>query len=169
MLSDVMYERKAVDTPGDRCIDYMNNKALALNEFIRHVFQLYIGWFTFFFTVNLATMGWLSQTSKSIDKLNAVAVFFVFQNILGMGVCYCVRRYTRGVTAEALLIDEKLRVLIDDSNRLDGAQCLPMPSRLYMAVIRLIMVALLIQTGAWAYLPLEAEIVRLFALGLRFD
>jgi hypothetical protein len=58
-----------------------------LNTFVRHHFQLYLGWYTFFLTVNFGAIGWftgdlLAGNLKVSLPVLFVATFFVIQLIL---------------------------------------------------------------------------------------
>jgi hypothetical protein len=58
-----------------------------LHEYIRHSFTLFIGWFTFFGTVNFAAMGWMgaSMANGAFNRIAwLVPVMFITQNICGL-------------------------------------------------------------------------------------
>ena len=57
-----------------------------LNTFVRHHFQLYLGWYTFFLTVNYLAIGWFTSdllvgTLKDSLPIIFIATFFVVQLI----------------------------------------------------------------------------------------
>jgi len=68
------------------------------NAFVRHNFQLYIGWYTFFLTVNFGAIGWFTSnllTGALKDSLPIifVAIFFVVQIVLSYMGSLEVRNY----------------------------------------------------------------------------
>lgn len=67
------------------------------NNYTRHVFTSAIAWFTFFMTVNYASMGWLASAADKL-KGNYAAVFlicvlFFFQNCFGIYACIHTHHY----------------------------------------------------------------------------
>lgn len=74
-------------------IDKINKTEKAIehvNDFAKLHFQLLVTWFTFFMTVNWATLGWLAGNSGGFysEKLGLIAYVFLYQNILAIAVCF---------------------------------------------------------------------------------
>jgi hypothetical protein len=71
--------------------EQLERKFKELHEYVRHVFQLFIGWYTFFVTVNYASMGWLATSADAKPSLAKFAwlipVMFISQNALGIFAC----------------------------------------------------------------------------------
>jgi hypothetical protein len=64
--------------------DLLKMELAELNMFVRHHFQLYLGWYTFFLTVNFGAIGWftsdlLAGNLKVSLPVIFVATFFVIQ------------------------------------------------------------------------------------------
>ncbi len=69
-----------------------------LYSFVRHHFQLYFGWYTFFLTVNFVAIGWftsvlLTGALKVSLPIIFLATFFVVQLILSYVASLEVRNY----------------------------------------------------------------------------
>src|SRR5438105_1295224 len=65
---------------------------------VRTVFQLLVGWFTFFISVMVASIGWCAKAmidggAKSEALTAVVASFFIAQIVLGAIACAVVRSY----------------------------------------------------------------------------
>jgi len=66
--------------------------------FARHHFQLYVGWYTFFLTVNFAAIGWFTSvlligSLKVSLPILFIAAFFVVQLALSYAASTEVRRH----------------------------------------------------------------------------
>src|SRR5947209_5879515 len=78
--------------------DFLKSVITERHDYARHSFTSMVTWFTFFVTVNYASMGWLA-TSKDGALTNAsgpivlVAAVFVTQNILGIIICFVMKNY----------------------------------------------------------------------------
>lgn len=62
-----------------------------LDEYSRSCFQLLAGWFTFFVTVNWASLGWIVANTEKIgsdqkELVSIVSWVFAFQNLLGLAI-----------------------------------------------------------------------------------
>ena len=70
------------------------------NNYIRHMLTSAVGWFSFFVTVNYASMGWLAGAADKFKgnypAIVLISALFVTQNILGIMACLAVRRYFSG-------------------------------------------------------------------------
>jgi hypothetical protein len=123
-----------------------------LNAYARHSFQLLVSWFTFFVTVNYASMGWLAGSRKPGPRIVLIASMFIAQNLLGILACLAVRRHLLTADKKILgleqhVVGSPLRVVADLDNET------PMPLGLYSWVIFLMVVALITIIIAWACFP----------------
>jgi len=69
-----------------------------INTYVRHHFQLFLGWYTFFLTVNFGAIGWftsvlLTGALKVSLPIIFVTTFFVIQQAFSFVACLEVRRY----------------------------------------------------------------------------
>jgi len=69
-----------------------------VHVYMRHTIQLWVQWFTFFLTVNYVALGWFAGeiatgNLKNTSPLVRVAVLFICQDVLGIGICFAVRRW----------------------------------------------------------------------------
>lgn len=58
--------------------------------FVKHIFQALIAWFTFFLTINWATLGWLAANFTAVKQGSlgtTVSIIFAWQNFLGISIC----------------------------------------------------------------------------------
>ena len=128
------------------------------HNYARHTFTSTVGWFTFFVTINYATMGWLAGAA---DKLKGnyptivlIACLFFTQNILGIIACLVMRSYffrcnARILEAQAFLL--RTKSIPEDYADLGGQTCLPL--RLYSTLIVLMIIALVPILLAWLLFP----------------
>lgn len=66
------------------------------HEHVRHIFGLFITWFTFFITVNYVGIGWFASADKASAKappVGLIALLFVIQCALGIAVCGMLQWY----------------------------------------------------------------------------
>jgi hypothetical protein len=121
-----------------------------LNAYARHSFQTLVSWFTFFVTVNYASMGWLAGSDNPNTKMvDLIGVMFIIQNLLGIAACLLVKRYLlltdkKILGLEQHVVGSPLRVVAELDNET------PMPLTLYSWVIILMVGALLTIIGAWS-------------------
>jgi hypothetical protein len=131
---------------------HIERKFRELHDYIRHIFQALVGWFTFFATVNYATMGWLAKSSgsnsTSTTLIWVVSVLFITQNALGVAVCFAVRRYLFDRNAEVIEL-ERLTTPIDSVLSVRSS----VPLTLYCQTIRLMVGALAVILLAWCVIP----------------
>jgi hypothetical protein len=69
-----------------------------INTYVRHHFQLFLGWYTFFLTVNFGAIGWftsvlLTGALKVSLPIVFVTTFFVIQQVFSYVACLEVRKY----------------------------------------------------------------------------
>ena len=111
-----------------------------INTFVRHHFQLFIGWYTFFLTVNFAAIGWftsvlLTGALKVSLPIVFVAVFFVIQQIFSITATIEVRRY---FVTSSQRSDELLRVLAAQTDSSVAQPKSTIPLQIYVKIIGLI-------------------------------
>ena len=115
-------------------IELNSDEIKQVHDYIRHLFHMFLSWFTVFATVNYATMGWLASLGPnahflSIAKL--VAVMFVAQNLLAL---VCAREVWRALKRQA--------------DKVGGAAGV-VPMTLYFRAIALIAIAIGLTAIAW--------------------
>lgn len=116
-----------------------------LHEYVRLNFQLYMAWFTFFGTVNFASLGWLASTSETA-RLTSIAwlvpVMFISQNVLGILASKYVSDFFYQYDGNVRALE---RILVPDENTSQSSLSL----RLYNQVVALIAGALAIIAAVW--------------------
>ena len=116
------------------------NKLKQTHDYIRHIFQLFLTWFTFFATLNYAALGWLATSPKSPRDVSwlieAIAVNFVAQNLLDALA-------TRGVYVAV----NKLEGIASKFEAPDKI----VPIAFYRGSVILIGVALIITAAIWVF------------------
>jgi hypothetical protein len=120
-----------------------NEKRLhEIHDYIRHIFQLFMGWFTVFVTVNFVTIGWLATSEKNgaysaPPFASVVPVMLILQNLLGVLAAWRVyvglRRSNNQVADLEGIAENETSV----------------PIRLYSQTLLLVIAALIITVGAW--------------------
>lgn len=136
-----------------RQLDRVDKKIGEIHNYVRHTMQTLIVWYTFFVTVNSASMGLLAKdidfTKTNKGLLYLIGGIFVSQNVLGILAFRWVKK--------------KLNQSSDDISQyetvaaiLTGQTCLrdiSMPADLYSKVISMMMLTLLIIIAAWCTFP----------------
>ncbi|MFZ1546379.1 MAG: hypothetical protein WAT12_04685, partial [Candidatus Nitrotoga sp.] len=112
------------------------------HNYARHIFTSVVGWFTFFVTINYASMGWLASASDKIKEnlgpVYLIAFAFITQNILGIIICIYIKGYL--ISTNRRLFDTQYALLhahdavsqnfvSEDTSDIGGQTCLPL--RLY--------------------------------------
>src|SRR5260370_38325614 len=70
-----------------------------INNYIRHVAQLLVAWYTFFIAANLVAAGWFASASSVAGNIGTrqarwtLCLVFIAVNALGLLACALVRRY----------------------------------------------------------------------------
>jgi len=115
------------------------NRLRQIHDYIRHTFQLFLGWFAFFAGINYVALGWLASpngtASHSPSIALAVGVNFNIQNILGI--------------IAAVIVDNALKDLASKASKLEGSDRI-VPTALYRGSIVLIGIALFVTAAVWA-------------------
>jgi len=105
-----------------------------VHDYIRHLFQMFLTWFTVFATVNYAAMGWLAALSPNahlVSKAHLVAMVFIVQNLLAL---VCTREVWLALKMQAAKVGGD-----------DGV----VPTQLYSRAIGLIAIAVGITALVW--------------------
>lgn len=127
--------------------------------YARHVFTSVVGWFTFFVTINYASMGWLVGASDKIahhqTPLIILSVVFVTQNILGIIECFKVKAYFVELSNSFIAMQKHLVQVrtghLEDEDLAICANCLPLG--LYKVSLNMMALALLPILAAWMMFP----------------
>jgi hypothetical protein len=111
-----------------------------LNSFVRHHFQLYLGWYTFFLTVNFGAIGWftsvlLTGALKVSLPILFIAGFFIIQLIFSYIASREVYRYFAITHARST---ELLAAMGSPSPDPYTDPKSPIPVQVYFKIIRLI-------------------------------
>jgi hypothetical protein len=127
-----------------------------INTFVRHHFQLFLGWYTFFLTVNFGAIGWftsvlLTGALKVSLPIIFVASFFVIQQVFSYAACLEVRKYLVGTCNR---YDELLLLLAAPG--LPALPKSPIPIKVYVKIIGLICSTLITFTFFWISLSFVA-------------
>ena len=134
--------------------NYLERQICEVHEYVRHIFQLLIAWFTFFATVNYAAMGWLATSTETVgnpNTLRLMAILFITQNVLGIRACFFILSYI-GKSEEKLDSLENF-VITDEISDLGIVRGSNMPRTLYSRTIKLMIIALSIISVAWCVIP----------------
>ena len=136
------------------------------HDYARHAFTATTGWFTFFVTVNYASMGWLAGSADKFSGnhsvIRLVAGLFITQNILGIIACVIMRRFFFHCNDR---IRESLRALPEveiSGDECDLAGQTGLPIGLYSILMILMIVALIPVLIAW--IMFHSFILRVAAL-----
>lgn len=116
-----------------------------LHETSRHGFGLFVGWFTFFITLNFVALGWLAKVgtekpeSLIVKKIAGALIFFIVLGIVsGVTVIVHVRR-TRARLVGELMTHANYKSIVKAT----------LPTDLYTLNIALMSIALLILLYIW--------------------
>lgn len=127
-----------------------------LHEYVRHIFQMFVGWFTFFGTVNYATMGWLAKVDTGSSHNNkmiiAISLLFITQNLLGIVVCFVLKNYLFLTNKIIEGLERKIMEITVSGDEELGS----MPVRFYQKVIYLVVFALSMISVVWCFIPFAA-------------
>lgn len=89
----------------------MSNSIGRIDAYTKHYFTQLIVWFTFFSTVNWASLGWLAVNYKSLENsssflVSIVAAAFAWKNLLGILMCAVVMVYFIKASSSLLVLEE---------------------------------------------------------------
>lgn len=116
-----------------------------LHETCRHAFGLFVGWFTFFITLNFVALGWLAKvgTEKPNPLIvkNIVLALILF---IGLGILSGVTVVVQVRRTRALLIGELMTTANSESIVRNS-----LPANLYTFNVVLMIIALLILVYFW--------------------
>lgn len=127
-----------------------------LNTFVRHHFQLYLGWYTFFLTVNFGAIGWftsvmLTGALKVSLPIVFIALFFVAQLVFSYLASREVRNYLIATDGR---IAEILQELISDCCEVRLPPQTAIPLAVYLKIIGLICCTLISFIVFWITLSI---------------
>jgi len=111
------------------------------DEYLRHSFRLLVSWFTFFITLNWASMGWLAANFEKMSKTYLavwVAALFAWQNLLGIVTCIVAYKYLQ-TEAEIVHTYEQF---VKDKIGLDVIRSSAYPSKTYLGSTILMVLAM---------------------------
>jgi hypothetical protein len=143
-------------------LDLVESRLKQLHEYIRHISQQTVSWFTFFVTVNYAVMGWvlvssfaakpvLDVQSRSGRVIFLVSIVFAFQNILGILACIVVRSH---LLERGALVQQLEALFPKAETEVQSTPCFQtVPMRLYSRSVSLMIIALIPLLFAWCLLP----------------
>jgi hypothetical protein len=118
-----------------------------LHEYIRQTFSLFIGWFTFFGTVNFAAMGWMGTAALKDGAFNKIAwlvpIMFITQNFCGLAATYFVWRHLKDYDSRIVGLEKRLV----HKDPYDHPSSVPID--LYLRVMWLIGIALVVIAVVW--------------------
>lgn len=128
-----------------------------LHAFARHHLQLYLTWYTFFLTVNYASIGWftsvlLTGALKVSLPVVYIAAFFIIQIILSYVGSLEVRKYFEGV-------HQRSKEILSSFSQQSEWQAQPQPAipvDVYVRIIRLICFTLISFAFFWLALTAVA-------------
>lgn len=122
------------------------------HEYARHVFNVLVSWFTFFITINYASMGWLAGKSAvdspKVELVQLISYLFISQNILGVAAEITILYYLLDANRRARSYEQ---IIQRDLSHIDTHTCIPI--RVYAPAVLLMSSALLTILIAWCMLP----------------
>jgi hypothetical protein len=139
--------------------DFTQTCIRELHEYTRQIFTSTVAWFTFFITVNYASMGWFASTkeqtaSTSHAAIKWVSYLFILQDFLGIVVCVVIAIHFWHTNRRILLLHQQLTKLADapvDANAMPGQTSMPL--WFYTNCMILMVVTLISILVAWLILP----------------
>lgn len=135
---------------------HVQTRISEIHQYARHLFSQFVGWFTFFITINYASMGWLIGSDTDFTEkgklLWLISSLFISQNVLGIFAC-AFFRHRMLKYKESLENYERARCASDSDVPQDLQAVATMPAYLYRLSFLLMIVALLTILVAWAFLP----------------
>ena len=113
-------------------------------EFSRHMFQLFVSWFTVFIGVNTAVLGWvaavvLEGSAPPLRPLVVLSILLAFQNVLGV--------------IASFLIDKQISRQGDRVKRLAERNWVAFPGAMYHHAALLMLAACASYVVAWCIIP----------------
>lgn len=141
-----------MDETTQKEIDRADGKVQELHNYVRFTMQQLVGWFTFFVTVNYASMGWFAKADVSAASMKGlislVRWMFIAQNILGIAVCIFVRRQVVLMRAQISSYEDFVELLKPaDGPRRPRDEC--MPCKLYTQATTLMILTQAVIVVAW--------------------
>ena len=136
--------------------DLIKMELTETNTFVRHHFQLYLGWYTFFLTVNFGAIGWftsvlLTGALKDSIPIIFVTTFFVVQIVVSYMASVEVRKYFEKSSSRC---DELLGLLVAQPADSGYQPKSTIPVQVYSKIIRLICSTLIALIFFWIALSM---------------
>jgi hypothetical protein len=131
-------------------LERVDKKISQLHDYTRSTMQHLVTWFTFFVTVNSASIAWLAPKPPLPSNLliSLISVMFIIQNLLGIAACLFVRQYIHKTNKK--IADWELLVFKNANyTRVQFPSDTCVPVKLYLALTLLMAVSLLIMAVAW--------------------
>lgn len=124
------------------------------NEHVRHVMKLLVSWYTFFITINIAAVSWLSTTNNlqpDYFGLNlGIPYFFCINTLLGIYGLFYIDRYFTQVNDRVLVM-----LALNDNSYIEDAfqykNKSPIPIVFYRRTALLFLASLIILFFFWYY------------------
>lgn len=129
-----------------------------LNSYVRHHFQLFLGWYTFFLTVNFGAIGWFTSVmlTGALEvslPIVFIALFFVVQLVFSYLASCQVRSYLVDTDRR---MSEIVRELLPDWQEITLLPRTAFPLKVYLKLIGLICSTLLSFIVFWITLSIVA-------------
>jgi membrane-anchored glycerophosphoryl diester phosphodiesterase (GDPDase) len=131
--------------------DYIERKIKEFHEYILNIVQLYITWYSFFMTVNFASMGWLATSyvqNKGGMLIYSVCGLFVIQNVLSMYSCYCVYKTLSDYNARVSELERLSNFALESMQKESMRTSIPI--HLYKRISQLMGISLFLLIVAWS-------------------
>ena len=114
-----------------------------------NLFKLLVSWFTFFVTINWASLGWLAANSSDLvanPLVSLVSYIFAWQNVLGIVTC---------VISGFYLVRVKKRIELLYSEQDNGKELSnDFPTSLYITAVFAMVVGIIPLGVMWFYIPI---------------
>ena len=135
--------------------DLFRQQHIIANDNAKLIISSFATWFTFFWTLNLAAMGYLysPQAAQQISKFHVLlsAIFFLL-NVLGIGVCYYCWKSISQLREEAVAAVKSWIALENGASSIEFSAGL-LPIRISNYVFLASEISLLLNLVAWGILP----------------
>jgi hypothetical protein len=162
--SATKYSERIMTDPLIPHLRRLDTKIKEMHVYTRVSMQLLVAWFTFFCTINFATLGWLAKPEKDavidIRVQRTLAFIFIAQNILGIVICFVCEHLVRKTdsritTWEKYLFNHRNPPLLVQYPTDTGV-----PVKAYCWTIRSMIIALLTMITAWVIFALPRQVLQ---------
>ena len=117
------------------------------DSYIKHYFTLLVTWFTFFVTVNWASLGWLAANidkSKDNKLIGIVSAVFAWQNFLAIIICAVMGVYFYIASKRLLKLESKIQEYKEYKNTF--------PLLFVLSAVAGMIVVIIPLGGVWVYI-----------------